>query len=125
MLSEQDVMLVMAYLVGAYPNKELPEATVAVFVDQLVGWNERVDVEVLLVAARNHVGASVFFPTVAELKRVVQRVLDGRRLWEITMNSQWEEPPANLYLPGGISAMAFWQRLALSDETLNVQGGGE
>ena len=125
------VLAVMAYLVGAYPNKELPEATVAVFVDQLSGWNYQltveygVDLEVLLVAARNHVERSKWFPTVMELKEEARKVVDGRRDWASTMNSACKPYPARLYLPGGIGADVFWQRLALPNgTTLNVQGGG-
>ncbi len=112
MTTEEDIVKVMRYLVAAWPQYELTEQTVAVYVMQLL--RRGYEPDVLLLAAMALVDSSTWFPTVAALHDEAGRIATERTLWFLTANHRdWEEPlPASLCLPEGMARRVFGRELA-------------
>lgn len=84
MATEAEVILVMVYLATAYPRAEIADATVAVYVMQLM--RAGLPADALLLAAMNLIDTSQWMPTVAELRAEAQRIVDKRNGWYVTAN---------------------------------------
>ena len=113
MTTEEDIVKVMRYLVAAWPQYELTEQTVAVYVMQLL--RRGYEADVLLLAAMALVDSSTWFPTVAALHDEAGRIATERTLWFLTANHRdCEEPlPVRLCLPGGMARRVFGRELTV------------
>lgn len=69
------------YLIAAYPVAPVSDLTFAVLEEQLGEYST----DELNAAVRKHVHSSVFWPTVAELRKL----LDGERLYAFLRDAQW------------------------------------
>lgn len=98
MATKLEIAQIVVYLSAAYPRQAVSDATITVWADQFA----ETDAELLLIAARNHVAESVYFPVVAELKRGAEAVYNGRSFWGATRNSQFEDMPSHLCLPDSL-----------------------
>jgi hypothetical protein len=78
------VLAVVRYLAAAYPNREISERTVGVYVIQLV--RAQLAADVLLLAALNLVDSSEWLPTVAELTTEARRIEGAREGWYLSAN---------------------------------------
>src|SRR5579859_6961827 len=64
MASEEEIVSVIGRLVAAYPSANVTDATVAVYVEELMD----IDAELLAGAAKKCRATSKWFPTIAELR---------------------------------------------------------
>ena len=91
MATEGEVVGVMRYLAAAYPRSEIQDATVAVYVMQLMRAGLAADA--LLLAAMNLIDTSQWLPTVAELRAEARRIEGEREGWYLTANYRlWGHP---------------------------------
>lgn len=97
--SEQDLLNILRYMAAAWPQFDMSEQTVAVYVIQLLRRGHAADV--LLLAAMNLVDISTWFPTVAHLQEEAERILREREAWLMTANYRLDtgEIPNELVLP--------------------------
>lgn len=91
MATEGAVLAVVRYLAAAYPNREISERTVGVYVIQLV--RAQLPADVLLLAALNLVDASEWLPTVAELTAEARRIENRRLSWYLSVNYRLDGHP--------------------------------
>lgn len=116
--TEQDIIKVLRYMAAAWPQFELTEQTVAVYVIQLLRRGHAADV--LLLAAMALVDTATWFPTVAAWQEEAERIAGERDWWRITANYRihGQPIPASLLLPAGMAAMV------LGYEPVELLGGG-
>ena len=70
---ENETIALVAKLVAAFPNREIPAATVKVYVSHLSG----ISAHLLATAVDELIQTSVFFPTIAELRKAAAQAKLG------------------------------------------------
>ena len=70
---ENETIALVAKLVAAFPNREIPAATVKIYVNHL----SSVPAHLLATAVDELIQASVFFPTIAELRKAAAQAKLG------------------------------------------------
>jgi hypothetical protein len=105
--TEQDIIKVLRYMAAAWPQFELTEQTVAVYVIQLLRRGHAADV--LLLAAMALVDTATWFPTVAAWQEKAEYIAAARDYWRITANYRihGQPMPDGLLLPAGMGAMVL------------------
>lgn len=69
-MPDDDLRTVLKRLASAYPEKRLDSHSLQVYLDELAD----IPPALLLQAARRHIRSSVFFPRIAELRRIAEQL---------------------------------------------------
>lgn len=118
MATEQEVVGIVARLVAAYPNANVTDLTIAVYVEDL----RDIDAAVLALAARKVRTDCKFFPTIAELREAANAITtpvlrSGQEAWgDVLRYFSRRERPADPLVEKAVEAIGGWRYIGASDE---------